>query len=121
METICRIAFSIQILWSAFYLILYVNGDPISLIAWLVYIALILFLIGLTFANLQSVALEPMGAIAGTASTVIGSLMTAISLSVGIVFSQFMGNSANPLILTFFMTGLIALLLIRLKAKPSHP
>jgi DHA1 family bicyclomycin/chloramphenicol resistance-like MFS transporter len=116
METICRIAFAVQILWSAFFLALYVNGNPISLIVWLVYIVPVLFLMGLTFANLQSVALEPMGAIAGTASTVIGSLMTAVSLSVGIVFSQFMGNSANPLILTFFITGSIALLLIRLKA-----
>ena len=118
METICRIAFGVQILWSAFFLALYANGDPISLIAWLVYIVPVLFLMGLTFANLQSVALEPMGAIAGTASTVIGSLMTAVSLSVGIVFSQFMGSSATPLILTFFITGSIALLLIRLKVKP---
>jgi len=121
METICRIAFSIQIVWSAFFLVLYVNGGEISLIAWLVYIVPILFLMGLTFANLQSVALEPMGAIAGTASTVIGSLMTAISLAVGILFSQFMAYSANPLILTFFMTGLIALLLIRLKERPTSP
>ena len=121
METICRIAFSIQIIWSALFLILYANSGEISLIAWLVYIVPILFLMGLTFSNLQSVALDPMGAIAGTASTVIGSLMTAISLSVGIVFSQFMATSANPLILTFFITGSIALLLIRLKAHPTSP
>jgi DHA1 family bicyclomycin/chloramphenicol resistance-like MFS transporter len=67
---------------------------------------------GLTFGNLQSVAMEPMGAIAGTASTVIGSLMTAISLAVGIVFSQFMVGSPGPLIVNFFLTGLIALILI---------
>jgi hypothetical protein len=60
-----------------------------------------------------------MGAIAGTASTVIGSLMTAISLAVGIIFSYFMAGSAAPLIATFCLTGLTALLLINTKAAPQ--
>jgi DHA1 family bicyclomycin/chloramphenicol resistance-like MFS transporter len=38
--------------------------------------------------------------------------MTAISLAVGIVFSQFMVGSPGPLIVNFFLTGLIALILI---------
>jgi len=67
------------------------------------------------------VAMEPMGAIAGTASTVIGSLMTAISLGVGVIFSQFMvGQSANPLIITFLVTGLVALLLINTQDPLTH-
>jgi len=119
MEIICKAAFSAQILWSGLYWLYHMNGPEIGLIDWLIYIVPVLFLMGLTFANLQSVALEPMGAIAGTASTVIGSLMTAISLAVGIIFSYFMAGSAAPLIATFCLTGLTALLLINTKAAPQ--
>jgi DHA1 family bicyclomycin/chloramphenicol resistance-like MFS transporter len=87
-------------------------GIDLDLNAWLMFIIMVLFFMGLTFGNLQSVAMEPMGAIAGTASTMIGSLMTGISLTVGITFSQFMAGSTGPLIVTFFLTGLTALLLI---------
>ena len=112
MEAICKLAFTSQIIWSGLFCLYFINGSELSLNGFLVYIVLVLFLMGLTFGNLQSVAMEPMGAIAGTASTVIGSLMTAISLAVGIAFSQFMVGSPNPLMVTFFLTGLIALGLI---------
>jgi DHA1 family bicyclomycin/chloramphenicol resistance-like MFS transporter len=112
MEAICKLAFTSQIIWSGLFCLYFINGSELSLNGFLVYIVPVLFLMGLTFGNLQSVAMEPMGAIAGTASTVIGSLMTAISLAVGIAFSQFMVGSPNPLMVTFFLTGLIALGLI---------
>jgi DHA1 family bicyclomycin/chloramphenicol resistance-like MFS transporter len=112
MEVICKLAFTSQIVWSGLFCLYFINGSELSLNGLLVYIVPVLFLMGLTFGNLQSVAMEPMGAIAGTASTVIGSLMTAISLAVGIVFSQFMVGSPGPLIVNFFLTGLIALILI---------
>ena len=121
MEVICKIAFSMQIFGRPFCLY-HFSGFEITLMDWLIYIVPVLFLMGLTFGNLQSVAMEPMGAIAGTASTVIGSLMTAISLGVGVVFSQFMvGQSASPLIITFFVTGLVALLLINTQYPSAHP
>ena len=48
--------------------------------------------------------------------------MTAISLGVGVIFSQLMvGQSASPLIVTFFVTGLVALLLINTQDPPAHP
>lgn len=112
MEAICKLAFTSQIIWSGLFCLYFINGSELSLNGFLVYIVPVLFLMGLTFGNLQSVAMEPMGAIAGTASTVIGSFMTAISLAVGIAFSQFMVGSPNPLMVTFFLTGLIALGLI---------
>ena len=122
MEVICKIAFSMQIVWSGLFCLYHFSGFEITLMDWLIYIVPVLFLMGLTFGNLQSVAMEPMGAIAGTASTVIGSLMTAISLGVGVIFSQFMvGQSASPLIVTFFVTGLVALLLINTQDPSTHP
>ena len=122
MKVICKFAFSMQVVWSGLFCLYHFSGFEITLMDWLIFIVPVLFLMGLTFGNLQSVAMEPMGAIAGTASTVIGSLMTPISLSSGVIFSLFMvGQSASPLIVTFFVTGLVALLLINTQDPSAHP
>jgi MFS transporter, DHA1 family, multidrug resistance protein len=112
MERICRTAFSYQVIWSTLFLIPTLVGWQPDLVAWLIYIVPVLFLMGLTFANLQSVAMEPMGQIAGVAATVIGSMMTAISLIIGILFSLVFDEQVVWLIATFGLTGLIARILI---------
>jgi len=112
MERICRHAFNAQVLWSALFFIAMALGWQPTLTAWLIYIVPVLFLMGLTFANLQSVAMEPMGAIAGVAATVIGSMMTAISLTIGALFSLVFNEQVIWLVATFCLTGLIARLLI---------
>lgn len=112
MARISRTAFSAQVLWSGGCLLLALSGNPITLIGWLIYIIPVLFLMGLTFANLQSVAMQPMGHIAGLASTVIGTLVTGLSLLVGALFAQWFNGDVRWLVLTFFATGLIARMLI---------
>ena len=112
MERICRLAFNGQIIWSALHLGAMTVGWEPDLIAWLLYIVPVLFLMGLTFANLQSVAMEPMGAIAGVAATVIGSMMTAISLLIGVLFSLVFEEQLIWLIATFCLTGILARWLI---------
>lgn len=115
MEQICKTAFTYQVIWSALFLVPIAMGWQPDIVAWLIYIVPVLFLMGLTFANLQSVAMEPMGAIAGVAATVIGSMMTAISLLIGILFSLVFNEQVAWLIATFCLTGLIARLLIASK------
>lgn len=112
MQAICRIAFTAQVIWSGIHLVVTQAGIDMGLIGWLAYVTPVLFFMGLTFANLQSVALEPMGHIAGSAATVIGSLMTAISLIVGLLYAHLGNQQAAGLILTFFATGLMARILI---------
>jgi DHA1 family bicyclomycin/chloramphenicol resistance-like MFS transporter len=79
----------------------------------MIYITPVLFLMGLTFSNLQAVAMEPMGHIAGVASTVIGSMMTGLSLVVGFGFSFWFENDITTLLITFLITGLLARVLIQ--------
>ena len=112
MERICRTAFSIQILWTLLFLLETVLLGSLNLWAWMLYITPVLFLMGMTFSNLQAVAMEPMGHIAGVASTIIGSMMTGLSVVVGFVFSLWFDQEITTLLSTFLITGLVARWLI---------
>ncbi len=56
------------------------------------------FCIGILFGNLNALAMEPMGHIAGTASAVIGALTTLMSLVSGILIGQAFNGTVVPLI-----------------------
>jgi DHA1 family bicyclomycin/chloramphenicol resistance-like MFS transporter len=113
MERICRVAFITQITWTALHLLVLSVVSSMTLIVWMMYITPVLFLMGLTFANLQAVAMQPMGHIAGVASTIIGSMMTGLSLMVGFGFSLWFENDVTTLLITFMLTGLVARVLIQ--------
>ncbi len=112
MERICRIAFVTQITWTAIHVAALLFIGSMNLLFWMIYITPVLFLMGLTFSNLQAVAMEPMGHIAGIASTVIGSMMTGLSLVVGFGFSLLFENDIMTLLVTFMITGVLARVLI---------
>lgn len=67
------------------------------------------FCIGLLFANLNALAMEPVGHIAGTAAAVIGALSTALSLIYGIALGQVYNETVLPLILGFAVFGLLTM------------
>lgn len=67
------------------------------------------FFIGMLFANFNALAMEPMGHIAGSASAVIGSLMTFMSLVFGGMVGQAFDGTILPLNLGFALLGLASL------------
>jgi len=73
------------------------------------------FLLGINLAvepNSSALALEPMGNIAGMASSIYGTSFFFIGASLGSVISQLMRNHVLPLILGFFVLGLITVILV---------
>ncbi|HBM11993.1 MAG TPA: hypothetical protein DD390_04805 [Rhodospirillaceae bacterium] len=66
------------------------------------------FCIGLLFGNLNALAMEPLGHIAGTGSAVVGALTTLISLVFGIVVGQAFDGTALPLVAGFACLGVIS-------------
>ena len=67
---------------------------------------------GILFGNLNSIAMEPMGHIAGTASAAIGFFQTLLSVSIGGMIGQQFNHTPLPLILGFFLCSIIGLLFI---------
>ena len=72
------------------------------------------------FSNLTALALEPLGHIAGTASSVIMSVSTLAAVPVGAVIARQVDGTVMPSILGFAVLGMVSLALI-LIAEPDRP
>lgn len=66
--------------------------------------------VGLTLGNLNSIALEPLGHIAGTASSVIGAVSTIFSATVAALIGQMFNGTLFPMITGIFCAAILAFL-----------
>jgi DHA1 family bicyclomycin/chloramphenicol resistance-like MFS transporter len=81
-------------------IVLAAAGHP-PLWALMAYLVPAFFSIGILFGNFNALAMEPLGHIAGTAASVIGSLSTIIALIFGVVIGQAFDGTVRPLVLGF--------------------
>ncbi len=75
-------------------------------------ISLTLFCFGLMMPNFNSIAMEPMGRIAGTASSFVGAVTTAVAVVLGLAVGQSFDGTVMPLLLGYACFGLIALAVV---------
>ena len=74
--------------------------------------ALTLFCFGLIMPNFNALAMEPMGRIAGTASSFFGAVTTAIGAALGLWVGQQYDGSVTPLLAGFAAFGLVGLAIV---------
>jgi DHA1 family bicyclomycin/chloramphenicol resistance-like MFS transporter len=79
--------------------------------------ALMMFASGLTFANFTALAMEPQGHIAGTASSLYGSITTLLGIGIGTVIGQDYDGTLLPFATGFFLCTLAALAVVLLVEK----
>ncbi|MBT4889189.1 MAG: multidrug effflux MFS transporter [Rhodospirillales bacterium] len=75
---------------------------------------------GVLFGNINALAMEPLGHIAGTGAAIVGSLTTFISLFFGTLIGQAYNGTTLPLIGGFAVLGMISLLVMRWINQPNH-
>ena len=110
-RVICIAAICAMVATSAVLLALqFLIDTPLWL--FMAYAAAIFFCFGLLFGNLNALAMEPMGDIAGIASALIGALSSVISISAGTFIGQLFNQTLIPLIGGFLLLSLLALLVI---------
>lgn len=63
--------------------------------------------------NSSALALEPLGQIAGLAASIYGTIFFFIGSMTGAMISHFMQHSVMPLVISFFMIGVLSLLLLQ--------
>jgi DHA1 family bicyclomycin/chloramphenicol resistance-like MFS transporter len=71
------------------------------------------FCIGILFGNMNALAMEPLGHIAGVGAAVVGSLSTLLATPLGAGIGQAYNGTVTPLALGFAAFGLGALALMR--------
>lgn len=84
------------------------------------------FLFGLTVPNFNAMAMEPLGDIAGTASSFIGFYTTLIGAGCGLAIGQSFNGTVTPLAAGFFALSVLSLLIVFWTEhgqlfRPHHP
>lgn len=95
-----------------------VFGDPPAMPVFFIAITLLMALNLAIEPNGSALALEPMGQMAGMASSVYGTAFFFIGASLGSVISYLMVKGVFPLVLSYFVIGLIAVVLVFSDRRP---
>lgn len=75
------------------------------------------FLFGWIGANLNAIAMEPLGAVAGTGSAVVGFLQTAGGGLIGAAIGQAYDGTAMPVAVGFLIVSVVALVLVAIAER----
>lgn len=87
------------------------NGHP-QLSVLMLYLAIVLFCFGILMGNLNALAMQPLGHMAGVGASVVGALSTFISVPFGILIGQSYHGTILPLVAGFAVFSSLALLLM---------
>lgn len=119
MRRLCRSAL-LMVLGASLAYLAYraVFGD--QLVVFVAYAAVLYFSMGLLFGNLNAIAMEPMGHIAGIASAVIGATSSVISLVLGTLIGQSYDGTLVPVGTGFAVLALCALV-VMMRANRHAP
>ena len=98
---------------AGFFGIALATGGHPPLWALMIYLLAAFFCLGILFGNLNALAMEPLGHIAGVAASVVGSLTTFVSLLLGTVIGRSYDGSVLPLVGSFAILGLAAIAVMR--------
>ena len=110
MRRLIRVALAGVILLSAgFGAFAHLHGGIPALTSLLIYLTGVFFGMGLLFGNLNAVAMEPMGHIAGSASAFIGFFSTLVAILFGLTIGQSFDGTVLPMVFGFGLLCLFAL------------
>ena len=90
-----------------------------SLVLFMLYLCATVFCTGILFGNLNSLAMEPLGHIAGMGAAIVGSISTFISVPFGMYIGLSYNGTVVPLVIGFAVFGTLAMLVVLFFAKTS--
>ncbi|RSC38466.1 MFS transporter [Agrobacterium sp. FDAARGOS_525] len=100
------------------WLVVQVLGpDPMPFAIFIVFFALAMFQFGWIGSNFNSLAMEPLGHVAGTASSVIGFMGTIGGSLIGAAIGQAFDGTALPMVAGFFVVSIIGLIFVLIGEK----
>ena len=112
MQKIVRMGMGTGSVISFFYFVLCITGHGFGLFGFMVWGALSFFCIGLCFGNLNALAMEPLGQMAGIGAAVVGFLASLVAILAGIPIGRAYDGTQLPLITGFTLLGVIGLVFV---------
>lgn len=105
------------VLISLLFLVIFREGQNPSVEVLIGFFAVQFFCIGFLFGNLRSLAMEPIGHIAGIGSALNGFISTVMAVPIANYIGGFIVDSVAPMFLGFLMCGVMSLILFYINRK----
>lgn len=104
---------------SLIYVILFYGGGNPSIYILVLFFTVQFFCIGFLFGNLRSLAMEPLGHIAGIGAAINGFVSTVMAVPIATFIGSFVLTTSLPLFIGFLISGLCSIVLLLLVKKPK--
>ncbi|MBC2773272.1 multidrug effflux MFS transporter [Rhizobium sp. AQ_MP] len=105
---------AINLVWLAVQII---GPQPMPFFLFITFFSLAMFQFGWIGSNFNSLAMEPLGHVAGTASSVLGFMGTIGGSIIGAVIGQAFNGTALPMVTGFFVVSIIGLVFVLIGEK----
>ena len=119
MKKIVRLAMACSPVVSLVYLVICLSVADPGLIGFMVWGALCFFGVGLCIGNINALAMEPLGQIAGLGAAVVGFFSSFVAILVGIPLGRAYDGTQLPLITGFVLLGVVGLGLVYWAGRDS--
>ncbi len=104
---------SMIVLNGLFLFITFFLGHTLNLFYGMLYFTILFFMVGFLFGNLNALAMEPLGKLAGIGAGVVGSFGMLISIPLGSFIGTAIQTSLNNFILGFFICSILSLIIMQ--------
>ncbi|MEW5011847.1 MAG: multidrug effflux MFS transporter [Cycloclasticus sp.] len=113
LEKLCQLALSgMSLLSIVFFIYAQAHEGQPSFLMLMLYFVMIFFCFGLLFGSFNTLAIQPLGHIAGIANSVISTLSTLISVFIGTVIGQLYDGTVLPLVSGYVICSICSLVII---------
>jgi len=102
---------------SLLYTILFFNSSNPSIEMLLLFFGAQFFFLGFLFGNLRSMAMQPVGHIAGIASAITGLISTLMAVPISIYIGKYVSDTALPLFIGFSISSFLSIVIIIILRK----
>ena len=120
MKLICHHALLLMMVMSvSFFLMSIFQNHQLLIWQFMIFAVITFFALGMLFGNLNAMAMEQMGHVAGIAAAVTGCLSSGISVIIGTTIGQSYNNTLTPMFCGFFLLTSSAFLLQKWLGKKS--
>ena len=112
MEKLVSIALVAFFIISITYVVVFYNSPNPDIYTVLTFFGLQFFAIGFLFGNLRALAMEPVGHIAGIASSITGFISTMMAVPISAFIGKYVTTTALPLFIGFTICGLMSIMIL---------
>ena len=108
MHRLVTVTLALQIAWSGAFLVFDLRGGPYGFFIFLLWQTSIFFQAGMTIGNLNALAMEPLGHIAGMAASLIGGFSTIGAVIISAPIGTLFKGDEHLLIVSVFVLAIVA-------------